>query len=303
MDLRKGTARLLALGVLAVLGWLGTSALAVSRLVARPAPQQAERRPGWLDAEELRLATADGQELGAWFHRGLPGRASVILLHGMGGSRASLAVHAKRLAGRGNGFLSLTQRAFGDSTGETLDFGWSSRADLLAALEYLEREAAGPPIVVIGQSLGAATAIYAAPELGRRVAGYVLEAPYRDLEKACCDRLSGVLWSPVVSVVVTGMRLCAPFFLPARLERLRPIDGVGAFPAELPVLFLAGGNDSLAPAEDVRLLSERCSGRAQFLLLEGRTHNDLWTLDERHWSAWDAFLSSIEAPEGGAGPR
>ena len=28
------------------------------------------------------------------------------------------------------------------------------------------------------------------PELGRRVSGYVLEAPYRDLEKACRDRLT-----------------------------------------------------------------------------------------------------------------
>lgn len=42
-------------------------------------------------------------------------------------------------------------------------------------------------------------------------------------------------------------------------------------------------------------ISERCGGRAEFLLLEGRTHKDLWKLDEPHWNAWDAFLSRVES--------
>lgn len=291
---RNGLARLLVLGAVAGLGWFGAGAFAVRHLVARPGAPRAEVRPNWLEARELRLTTADGEELGAWFHPARHGRACVVLLHGMGGSRASLAVHAKRLADRGNGFLSVTQRAFGDSTGERLDFGWSSRADLHAALDFLAQESGAEPIVVIGQSLGAATAIYSAAGLGRRVAGYVLEAPYHDLVKACHDRLSEFLWPPAAAVALTGMRLGAPLFLPVGVETLRPIDHMGAFPEGLPVLFIAGGSDSLAPASDVRHLSERCKGQVEYLLLEGRTHKDLWKLDERHWSAWDSFLTRVE---------
>lgn len=78
-------------------------------------------------------------------------------------------------------------------------------------------------------------------------------------------------------------------------DRLRPVDAIAEFSSDVPVLFVAGGNDTLAPVADVRRLSERCGGRAEFLLLEGRSHKDLWRLDEPHWNAWDAFLSRIEA--------
>lgn len=78
-------------------------------------------------------------------------------------------------------------------------------------------------------------------------------------------------------------------------DRLRPVDAIAEFSSDVPVLFVAGGDDTLAPAADVQSISERCGGRAEFLLLEGRTHKDLWRLDEPHWNAWDAFLSRIEA--------
>jgi len=249
-----------------------------------------------LRAESLRLHTRDGEEIGAWFHEGAPGRAVIVLAHGMGGSRSAMALSAQRLAMEGNGFLALSLRGFGDSTGDALDFGWSARADLEAAVRLIEERKPDAPVVVLGQSLGAATAIFAAGELGERVDGYVLEAPYRDLEKACHDRLSMRLATPLDAVAFAGLRLFAPLFLDADVGDVRPIDHVDEFPTDVPVLFVAGSFDREAPVEDVRLMTERCSGRSELVVLDPRDHYDLWTLDERHWDLWKGFLAGIEGP-------
>jgi len=281
--------------VLGVLSWVASGALAAWQLTARPAEPSEERLPAWLAAETVRLATRDGETLGAWFQPSPSGGGVAILLHGMGGSRSSLAPAAKRLAEAGFGFLAVSLRSFGDSSGNELDFGWSSRADVLAAVEFVEREAPGAPVVVIGQSLGAAAAIFAAPELGTRVAGYVLEGPYRDLDKACADRLRTRLAAPLAWLAEAGLRLWAPLFLPVDRALVRPIDHVGHFPAGVPVLFVAGAQDRQAPLADVAALTEACRGAAELAILDGRDHDDLWELDERHWELWAGLLARVEA--------
>jgi pimeloyl-ACP methyl ester carboxylesterase len=292
---------LAATAALGVVGWLGSSAFVAWSLTDRPRARHDERQPRWLEAESVRLATRDGEDLGAWFHPGEPGKPLVVLLHGMGGSRASMAVAAQRLAEAGNGFLALSLRAFGDSSGEGLDFGWSAKNDVLAAVEFAEQAQPGAPLVVIGQSLGAAAAIFAAPELGWRVAGYVLEAPYRDLDKACRDRLDRDLPAPLAALAFQGLSLWAPHFLAVDPDQIRPVDHVARFPAELPVLFVAGAADVEAPVADVRLLAERCSGAAELAVLDARDHHDLWALDERHFELWSDFLARVERRSHGSG--
>jgi pimeloyl-ACP methyl ester carboxylesterase len=285
---------LVATAALGVVGWLGSSAFVAWSLTERPRDPYEEPQPRWLRAESVRLQTRDGEELGAWFHPGAPGKALIVFLHGMGGSRASMALAAQRVALEGNGFLALSLRAFGDSSGEDLDFGWSAKHDVLAAVEYAEHAKPGVPLVVVGQSLGAAAAIFAAPELGRRVDGYVLEAPYRDLGKACRDRLDRDLPAPLAALAFVGLRLWAPCFLATDPDEIRPIDHVARFPAGLPVLFVAGAFDTEAPVADVRELAAHCSGAAELAVLDARDHHDLWTLDERHWELWEGFLARVD---------
>ncbi|MSR62129.1 MAG: alpha/beta fold hydrolase [Planctomycetes bacterium] len=296
MQRRTGRLRQFVLrsSALVALGWLASGAFTAWKLTDRPNPLRAERQPTWLRAEDVRLKTRDGEELGAWFDPGAPGKPVVLFFHGMGGSRSSLALSAQRVSMEGDGYLAVSLRSFGDSSGGALDFGWSSRADVLAAVEFVEAHKPGAPLIVVGQSLGAAAAIFAAPELGRRVSGYVLEGPYRDLEKACHDRLDRQLFAPFASLAFLGLRLWAPCFLPTALDAVRPIDQVGRFSAGVPVLFVAGAYDEQAPVEDVRFLTETCSADAELAVLDAHDHRDLWALDERHWELWSGFLARVE---------
>jgi len=285
---------LVSLGA-ALVGWLVVSGLAAHALTARPHPVRPEASPTGFAVEELRLRSADGVELGAWFRAGEPGRAVVVLAHGMGGSRTSLGPAMRRLAQLGHGVLAVTLRGFGDSEGERLDFGMRARADLLAAVAAAEERAPGARLVVIGQSLGAAAALFAAGELGPRVAGYVLEAPYLTLEKACRDRLAQRLPPLLEELAYRGLALWAPLFLPEPIDAIRPLDACADLAPEMQVLFIAGSADILAPSEDVRALSRASRARAEFVELAGRDHEDLWLLDAEHLELWRDFLARVEA--------
>jgi alpha-beta hydrolase superfamily lysophospholipase len=265
----------------AVLAWLASSAFVAWRLTHRARPLYAEPVParGAGRVREEVVATRDGQRLGAWFLPRASPRAAVLVLHGSGGSRSDMLDLALWLSDQGLAVLVPSLRAHGDSTGDSNDFGWSSREDVLACVGDLEVRAPGVPIVVYGCSLGAVAAIYAARELGPRVAGYALEAPYRDVRSATRHRLRLFLPPVLDQLAFAGLVLLAPSMLEPDLDLLAPIDHVAGIPAATPVVFLSGTADVHAPTAEVEEIRARCGARAAMVLFPGADHRSLWAFE------------------------
>ncbi len=76
--------RLIVTGLALCTGWLMVSLAVVYLLTHRLSARFAEPAPSvsWGRLETHRLATRDGQDIGAWFVDGRPGAASILLLHG-----------------------------------------------------------------------------------------------------------------------------------------------------------------------------------------------------------------------------
>lgn len=272
---KRGRRALIALGIVLALWLIGSFAVA-SRLTHRHRPIFKEPVPtvAWGRLEPLRLRTSDGLEIGAWFAPGRAEKPVVLLLHGNKGSRRSSLQRAELFAGGGCGVLMITFRAHGDSAGEVNDIGYSARHDVIAAVEYLERRCPKRPVVVHGTSLGAAAATFAAGDLAGRVRGYILESPYRDLKTAVRNRTRANLPPGLDALAYAGLRLVAPIVLP-QLDQIAPVEAIGAIPARVPVLILAGGADILARPEEARALLERVRGHGRLELFERATHHDL----------------------------
>jgi alpha-beta hydrolase superfamily lysophospholipase len=228
--------------------------------------------------ESLRLPTADGQQIGAWFVPGPGSGPAVVLLHGNGGSRRTSLPLAEFFAARGCSVLMLSLRAHGDSTGEVNDIGYGARLDVVAAVGYLERRCRNRPIIVQGMSLGAAAAIYAAEELGTRVAGYVLEAPYQDLRTAVRNRVENHVPAPLDRVAYAGLALTGPLVLP-QLDRMAPVEAIGTIPASVPVVLLAGGRDREARPEEARALYRRVAAHGRLVWFERAGHESYYAQD------------------------
>jgi alpha-beta hydrolase superfamily lysophospholipase len=296
--------------------WLASTGIVTWQLLHRARPPFVEHPSAALAerVESVRLATRDGEELGAWWSRGAEGSPVVLLLHGNGGSRSEMSALIEWLVSQRVSVLAVTLRAHGDSSGELNDVGWSARSDVLAAVEFIERHAPAaqrqapaaerhrlaPRIVIFGRSLGAAAAIYAAGELGARVSAYVLEAPYRDLGSAVHVRLRNALPPPLDAIAFAGMSLWARAWLAVDVDALSPLDRITDVPRDVPIVFFTGTRDDRAHAADVEEIARRAAGHAEVVRFEGAGHGNLHAFDrERFESALARVLAGVGIPAAG----
>jgi alpha-beta hydrolase superfamily lysophospholipase len=268
------------LGILFLIGflvWLGSSAFVAWRFTHRRAPPFPEPPPvvSWAKVEEHRFTTCDNEQIGAWLARGKPEKGCVLLLHGNESSRGGMLPVMEMLAKADYTVLAISFRAHGDSTGNLNDFGWSARRDVATAVDFLEREFAGRPIYVVGRSLGAAAAIYAAKDLDGRIAGYFLEQPYRDLRSAVWNRLQNRLPWGLNGIAYGGLRIWAPAFLPVDIDRLSPADRIADIPENVPIVIIAGSADRHARLDEVKTLYHRVESHAKLVVFEDAAHVSL----------------------------
>ena len=210
-------------------------------------------------AEEVRLRTDDGTQLGAWFlpaaaapRPSAPG-AAVVVFNGNAGNRASRAPLAEALGRAGLSVLLLDYRGFGDSDGTPTEDGLA--ADARAARAYLAARPDVDParIVYFGESLGAGVAVRLAAE----------EPP-----------AALVLRSPFTSLAAVG-RVHYPYLPVALLvwDRYAAIERIADVRA--PLLVLAAEFDRIVPAAHSRRLYEAAREPKRYVVIPGADHNDL----------------------------
>jgi pimeloyl-ACP methyl ester carboxylesterase len=295
---RRWVRRLLIAATLGVFLWLFGSWLVADTMTRRAGPIRPEPPPvlAWAQIQPLRLATNDAQELGGWYIPGRKELPAVLLLHGNGSTRRDCLDQAEWMAAAGYPLLLVTLRAHGDSTGNLNDFGYSARHDVVAAIAWLEQNCPGRA-VIWGRSLGSAAAMFASGELGKRVSGYVLECPYRDLRTAVRNRTRARLPPPLSWAAYTGMSLTAPLVL-GEVDRISPCEASAGVPKDVPVLLLAGGNDQLATTAEAEALAEQIGARAHVVVFEGAGHLELSRTDPvRYRDIGLKFLASCQAAD------
>ena len=222
--------------------------------------------------------------------RGDADKPCVLLLHGMSASRGQMLPVMQWLGQSRFTVLAISLRAHGDSTGEVNDIGWSARHDVVAAVGFLRKKFPNRPVFIVGRSMGAATAIFAAEELNTDVAGYFLEEPYKDLKSAVWNRLQNHLPPVLDWVAYRGMRLWAPAFLPVGPDQISPYDRIAAIPPSVPVVILAGSADRHARLDDVKAVASRVRGGAKLVIFEGATHEEL---DRRNPELYHASMMDL----------
>jgi fermentation-respiration switch protein FrsA (DUF1100 family) len=139
-----------------------------------------QRRPispaaaGFPEAEDVVLATSDGERVIAWHVPPRPGHPLVIYFHGNVETIAKRIDRHRALIATGAGFLAVSYRGYMGSTGEPTETGLLRDAD--AAYAFAAARHPADRIVLWGHSLGSGVAVALAST--RPVAKLVLEAPF-----------------------------------------------------------------------------------------------------------------------------
>src|SRR5690349_19882390 len=156
-------------------------------VLARPARNIVEQPPAKLGATSVSFASRSGSVIRAWFAPGRRGGGAVLLLHGMGGNRATMLERATFLHQSGFTVLAPDFQAHGESPGRHITFGELESFDAEAALAFLRQVVPGERVGVIGVSMGGAATLVGTKPLP--VDALVLESVYPTFEDAVSDRL------------------------------------------------------------------------------------------------------------------
>lgn len=221
-----------------------------------PAPPASEVLP---DAREVRLHTADGLQLGAWFVPACrPGRdVTVLVANGNAGNRSVRAPLAHALSGAGFAVLLFDYRGYGGNHGRPSEHGLA--LDVRAAHRFLTRSAGVPPekLLYFGESLGTAVVTELATE--HPPAGLLLRSPFADL--------------------ASMGRAHFPFLLVRALLRDRYPLAEQLARVAVPTAVVYGTADGIVPPEQSRAVAAAAGGPTRVVRIRGAGHNDRALLD------------------------
>lgn len=240
---------------------------------ARPARSVVGSAPLTLGARTVVFPSRSGSEIRAWLAPGRRGAGAVLLLHGMGGNRASMLARAAFLHHAGFTILAPDFQAHGESPGRHITFGALESLDAEAALAFLRASAPGERIGIIGVSMGGAATLVGSKPLA--VDALVLESVYPTFNDAVADRLHvwfgpfGFIGNAVAPALV---ELVAPR-IGVDPARLRPIDAIGNVLE--PLLLIAGTDDRYTKLEETRALYARAQSPKELWEVRGAGHVDI----------------------------
>jgi pimeloyl-ACP methyl ester carboxylesterase len=245
----------------------------------------------------------DHLALSGWLFRAeRPSGRSVVLVHGWQGNREDVdfVPLSRQLLVRGYDVLMFDLRGSGLSAGSYETLAHDEPRDLLGAYDFMRSRGYAPGLMtVLGNSMGAATVLEAAPEL-RDVAALVSDSAFAELSSTLeggltrFTRLPGVLALP-------AMQLARMYGV---LPTLSPVDVVRSLP-DRAFLFIHARGDRLIPVSNaVELDAASANTGSRLLVLDGTDHLDTYTHDPaRYLDAVLRFIDEQVARDAAAGAR
>lgn len=215
------------------------------------------------------LRAADGTRLTAWYFpaRQAPGggaaKGTILFLHGNG---ENISTHFRSIAwlpAEGYNVLGLDYRGYGTSEGAPSLPG--AEADIDAAMKSLLDHPGVDPhrIVIFGQSLGGALAIYYAAHTSYRanIRAVVIDSAFYDYRRIAREKLAGTKltwafqWLPWLVID----------------DDYSPRDAVAGI-SPLPLLLIQGDSDRVVPPHNINDLFARAREPKQMWVVPGADH-------------------------------
>ena len=242
-------------------------------------PRRDERpAPAGETVRDLQIPVGDTVSIGARFHETNTTAPTILFFHGNGETVADYDDLGPLYVQKGINFLPVDYRGYGRSTGTptVTTMMRDSHTIFAYATEWLaEREHTGP-VVVMGRSLGSASALELAAHYQDRISGLIIESGFAYLMPLL--RLIGV--SPA-RLGITEEEGCR------NLEKIKTVTR--------PTLIIHAQLDQIIPPSDGEALYEASAADdRRILIIPGADHNSIFIRGfTEYMAAIGVFLARI----------
>src|SRR5271157_142741 len=205
-----------------------------------------------------------------------PESPNIIFFHGNGEVAADYEDIGPKFSKMGANFLVLDYRGYGESGGQPSNSSMieDARALFPKVVEYLSENGNVGPVVIMGRSLGSASAIEIALNYTPDLAGLVLESAFARPEPLL--ELLGVPREIVDQIDCTAI---------ANVEKIAHIY--------LPLLVMHGEEDSLIPESHGKALYEASPAEQKELCIIPEAEHNTILLFDHYFVALKGFLESL----------
>ncbi|CEK12104.1 alpha/beta hydrolase [Legionella hackeliae] len=203
------------------------------------------------DMQVVKIQTKDGIHLMSWYKPPIPGKPTILYLHGNAGHIGYRMPLVRQFLAAGLGVLLLEYRGYGGNPGHPSEQGLYRDGE--AGFNFLQQQ--GVPAqqtILYGESLGTGVATYLSTQFS--VCAVILQSPYTSMTNVARYHYPWVF--------------IAPWDKYDSLSRISQVKS--------PLLILQGENDTIVPYEQAHILFENANQPKEFIHLPGRGHNDLW---------------------------
>lgn len=210
--------------------------------------------------EDVFFTSAGARLHGWWLPAAGAARGTVVHLHGNAANVSNHVPQVAWLPSGGLNVLTFDYRGFGFSEGApSLD---GVVADARAAIAEARRRRPGLPIVLLGQSLGGATAVRVmADESGNDIRLLVVDSAFASYRGIARDATRGSVLALVAPV--------AALTLPAQAQD--PESAIAR--VRVPVLLLHGSDDRIIPVEHGERLYAAANSPKEWIRIDGIGHH------------------------------
>ena len=220
--------------------------------------------------EEIWISSPHGYKISCVLLKPHAEKKYVIFSHGVTESKMSSIKYANLFLKRGFNAIIYDQRRHGKTGGTTTSYGYFEKDDLKAIVDWLKDREDDILLGIHGESMGAATTLLYAGELGGEADFYVVDCPFSDLEELLAFRMKCELkYMPPSILLPLGdpfLKLRAGF----SMKNVSPISAVQNI--HKPVLFIHSAKDDYILPYMTRDLYEQKTGEKMLFIAKNGAH-------------------------------
>ncbi len=252
-----------------------------------------------IEAAEIGLTTEDGFRLASWEVKADDPRGIVIFLSGIHNpSVTAFFGHAKMLADNGYSSLLIEMRSHGKSEGDKIYVGTREYLDTKAGVQYIQskKEYDNVPVMVLGVSMGGATAINSIGEIPE-IDGLISISAFSSWPDAFCDNMVNMgMPSFLAAIEKPFVKLYMGFEYGFGSLKINPLNEIKKLNGR-PALLMHSTGDTQVPYRSFERLKKAAPGQFDIFVREGDYHfickdesfEEPWT-DEEYSGAILSFL-------------
>ena len=241
-----------------------------------PRPEWGSPRPG-SSADDVLIHVEKDVAVGARFHLAGKDAPNILFFHGNGEIVADYDDIGLLYLEKGINFLPVDYRGYGRSGGKPTITAMMRDAHVIFgyAQDWLKQRGYAGPFIVMGRSLGSASALELSAHYANRIEGLIVESGF-----AYARPLLQLLG---INMEAWGIR---------EEQGFRNIDKISTF--DKPTLIIHAENDHLLPFSEGQALYDACPARdKRFLKISGANHNDIFLRGMREYM--EAVKGLVEA--------